>query len=282
MKKTLSVAGRPDDADKRALLHAFVAEDTAAGDPTGEMVSDAPVTGRLVARQAGVVSGTLHAKAIFEIRGCSCVIGVQDGGAIRAGDTLMTVSGMASDILSLERTALNLVSRMSGIATMAASLAALLPDGVRLLSTRKTAPGLRAFDKEAVECGGGLRHRMNLGEMVLIKDNHVAVEGSLERLVLRARERGGRFEVEVDAPQDAVLAARLGAPVIMLDNFTPDEIRRTVEELDGRGLRRGVELEASGGITLQNIAEYGRSGVDYVSVGSMTNSAPALDLGLDI
>ena len=268
--------------DTRDLLDVFIAEDLAGGDPTGDLLSDVSVTGNLVSRQRGVVSGAAHAVDIFATRGCSCVVVVADGETVDAGGVIMTVSGRAADVLALERTALNLMSRMSGIATQAATLASRLPEGVWLLSTRKTAPGLRLFDKEAVEAGGGLRHRMTLGEMVMIKDNHIAAEGSLERLVQRAMERGERFEVEVDTPQDALLAARLGAPMILLDNFDPADIRDTVAALEREGLRGDVALEASGGITLRNIDEYGKSGVDYVSVGSMTGSAPGLDLSLEL
>lgn len=266
----------------RDVLEGFVAEDLSGGDPTGDLLSDVEITARMVSRERGVVSGVAHAVDIFSSRGCACRAALADGDTVDAGGLIMTISGMAADVLARERTALNLVSRMSGIATKAADLASRLPDGVRLLSTRKTAPGLRLFDKEAVEAGGGFRHRMTLGEMIMIKDNHVAAEGSLERLVRKAKERGGRFEVEVDTTQDALLAARLGAPVILLDNFEPAEIREAVSALEQEDLRGDVELEASGGITVQNIAEYGRSGVDCVSVGSMTSSVRGLDLSLEI
>ena len=269
-------------ADREALLRSFIDEDLGAGDPTSELLSEAQVSGRVVSRQNGIVAGTRHARYIFSTLGCRCDIMVHDGRKIGAGEVVLKVSGRATDVLALERTALNLLSRMSGIATAAAGLAAALPDGVRLQATRKTAPGLRMFDKEAVEAGGGLVHRFNLGDMILIKDNHIAAEGSMEKLIARARERGGRFEVEVDTPSAALVAAREGAPIILLDNFEPKDIRYTVGMLRQAGLREDVVLEASGGITASNIAEYGASGVDCVSVGSMTNSAPVLDMGLDL
>lgn len=268
--------------DAAHILERFVREDLAGGDPTGELLPDVPIRAEVVARRRGVVSGTRHAAAIFGMRRCDASIVVPDGEVVEAGGTVMGVRGRAADVLALERTALNLLSRMSGIATISRDLASRLPPGVRLLSTRKTAPGLREFDKEAVEAGGGFRHRMGLGDMIMIKDNHIAAARSLDGLVREAARRGGRFEVEADAPADALRAARLGAPVIMLDNFTPDMIQETVSALEAEGLRGAVELEASGGITLENIAEYGRSGVDCVSVGYMTNSAPCLDMGLDV
>ena len=266
----------------RDALLGFIDEDLAWGDPTSDLLSGGHITGRMVSRQRGIISGTRHAETIFGTRNCTSQIVTHDGCSIAPGGLVMTVSGPAVSVLSLERTALNLVSRMSGIATLASALSSRLPSHVTLLSTRKTAPGLRFFDKEAVETGGGKRHRMNLGEMIMIKDNHMRAEGSLERLVLRARKKGVPFEVEVDTCEDALRVSRMGAPRILLDNFTPDGIRSVVSALVREGLRDSVKLEASGGITLENIAEYGNSGVDYVSVGYMTNSVPALDLGLDI
>ena len=268
--------------DVSPLLERFVQEDLAGGDPTGDMLPDVSIRADVVARQRGVVSGVRHAGVIFGMRQCRTRAVIRDGDEVEAGHTVMEVYGRAADVLALERTALNLLSRMSGIATMARRLASMLPPGVRLLSTRKTAPGLREFDKEAVEAGGGFRHRMRLGDMIMIKDNHIAASGSLEALVRDAVRRGGRFEVEADAPSDVLQAARLGAPVILLDNFTACMIRDAISMLEDEGLRGRVELEASGGITTQNIAEYGRSGVDCVSVGYMTNSAPCLDMGLDV
>lgn len=216
------------------------------------------------------------------MKSCRCELLIKDGDHIAAGDTIMQIFGTAAQIVSLERTVLNLVSRMSGIATVTHQMASKLPDGVQLLATRKTAPGLRLFDKEAVEAGGGLPHRYNLGSMIMIKDNHIAAEGSMDELIQRAAAISDRYEVEADTIQDALHAARLGAPMILLDNFTIPDIHSTVQDLRREGLREGVKLEASGGITPQNITEYGASGVDYVSSGYMTSSAPSLDISLDL
>ena len=264
------------------LLERFVQEDLAWGDPAGDLLPDKTIRAGVVARRRGVVSGVLYVDMIFAMRRCRTHVIIPDGDEVAAGQAVMEVTGRAADVLALERTALNLLSRMSGIATLARDLASRLPPGIRLLSTRKTAPGLRLFDKEAVEAGGGFRHRMALGDMIMIKDNHIAASGSLESLVRAAVRRGGRFEVEVETPDEALLAARLGAPVILLDNLTVPLIRDVVSMLEREGLRRRLELEASGGITIRNISEYGRSGVDCVSVGYMTNSAPCLDMGLDV
>lgn len=201
---------------------------------------------------------------------------------MQADQDIMTVSGRAADVMALERTALNLLSRMSGIATISAALVARLPDNVKLLATRKTAPGLRVFDKEAVQAGGGYPHRFNLGEMIMIKDNHIASEGSMESLISRALARNKPFEVEVDTISDAVTAARMGAPIILLDNFEPADICKVVSLLIHENLRDMVKLEASGGITKQNIAGYGATGVDYISAGFVTSSPYSLDVSLEV
>ena len=266
----------------RELLELFVDEDLAQGDPTGRLLSDRTVIGRIIARQSGVVSGAAHVRTIFGMKSCICQIHVSDGQVVQADQSIMTVSGRAADVMALERTALNLLSRMSGIATTAATMVALLPDGVKLLATRKTAPGLRVFDKEAVQAGGGHPHRFNLGEMIMIKDNHIAAEGSIQSLIRRAAARNETFEVEVDTIPDAIMAARKGAPIILLDNFDAADIRKVVSLLTHENLRDNVRLEASGGITKQNIAKYGATGVDYISVGSMTASPSCLDVSLEI
>lgn len=266
----------------RRLLESFVDEDLEQGDPTGCLLSDHIISGRIIARQDGIVSGTDHTRTIFGMKDCTCQIHVSDGQAVRAEQSIMTVSGRAADVMALERTALNLLSRMSGIATAAATLVALLPDGVKLLATRKTAPGLRIFDKQAVQDGGGHPHRFNLGEMIMIKDNHIAAEGSMRTLIKQAIAKNETFEVEADTIPDAIAAAEMGTPIILLDNFKPDDICEVVSQLIRENLRGGVKLEASGGITEQNIAKYGTTGVDYISVGSMTASPSCLDVSLEV
>lgn len=266
----------------RSLLEAFVQEDLGDGDPTGSLLGKTTIQARIITRQDGVISGTRHAATIFSMKNCQTKILIQDRQHASAGDSVMEIHGDGAGMLSLERVALNLLSRMSGIATLTEQMASSLPEGVRLLSTRKTAPGLRIFDKEAVEDGGGMRHRMNLGGMIMIKDNHISVEGSLERLIKKALLQKELFEVEVDTPSDCMLAATLGAPIILLDNFTPDMIHDVVSGLRDVGLRDSVKLEASGGITIENVVEYGATGVDYISTGYVTNSAPSLDMSLEV
>ena len=194
----------------------------------------------------------------------------------------MTITGDAGNILTCERTALNLLTRMSGIATQTNSLVKKIPKKTKLYATRKTAPGLRYFDKEAVEIGGGKKHRLTLDEMVMIKDNHIAIGNSLLSLIKKAKKKYKKFEVEVENTQDAILAAKEGATIILLDNFTPAQIKKTIQVLKNQKLRKKVLLEASGGINSKNISKYGQTGVDIISVGSITNSIKGIDMSLEI
>jgi len=187
--------------------------------------------------------------------------------------------------LSCERTALNLLSRMSGIATQTNFLVSKIRKinrKTKLYSTRKTAPGLRFFDKEAVMIGGGHKHSMSLNDMVMIKDNHLLVSNSMEDIFIYARTRHKHVEVEVENQRDAILAANSGATIVMLDNFSPVQIKKTITELQKKKLRNKVKLEASGGINSKNITTYAKTGVDMISVGSITNSVKGLDLSLEV
>ena len=171
---------------------------------------------------------------------------------------------------------------MSGIATQTNELVKKIPTlKTKLYATRKTAPGLRFFDKEAVMIGGGEKHRMSLDEMVMLKDNHLAVE-PLERLIKKARSKHKKIEVEVETQKDAINAAKAGANIIMLDNFSQKNISKTISTLKKLGLRNKVKLEASGGITTNNISSFAKTGVDMISVGSITNSVSGIDLSLEV
>ena len=188
-------------------------------------------------------------------------------------------------VLSCERTVLNLLSRMSGIATHTNFLVSKIKKinkKTRLYSTRKTAPGLRYFDKEAVKIGGGHKHRMSLNDMVMIKDNHLLVSSSMENITRNARKRHRHVEVEVENQRDAIIAASSGATIVMLDYFSPAQIERTITSLQKKKLRNKVKLEASGGINSKNIIAYAKTGVDMISVGSITNSVKGLDLSLEV
>ena len=263
-------------------LSEFLSEDIGKGDITSNLLSKKKITVTIISRENAIVAGANYAKAIFKIKGCNVRILKKDGSKIKPNQTIMCISGNAGAILTCERTALNLLTRMSGIATQTNSLVKKIPTRTKLYATRKTAPGLRYFDKEAVEIGGGKKHRLRLDEMIMIKDNHIAIENSLISLIKKTKKKYKKFEVEVENTADAVLAAKEGATIIMLDNFTPAQIKKTIQVLKDQKLRNKVMLEASGGIHSKNIAKYGKTGVDIISVGSITNSVKGIDMSLEV
>jgi nicotinate-nucleotide pyrophosphorylase (carboxylating) len=266
---------------KKQLLQ-FLAEDIGKGDITSNLLPKKKISVKIISRENAVVAGTTYAKEIFKLKGCNARILKKDGSKIKPNQAIMNVTGNAGNILTCERTALNLLTRMSGIATQTNALVKKIPSRTKLYATRKTAPGLRFFDKEAVEIGGGKKHRLTLDEMVMIKDNHIAIGESLLSLIRKTKKKYKKFEVEVENTSDAVLAANEGATIIMLDNFTPTQIKKTIQVLKNKKLRSKVMLEASGGINSKNISKYGQTGVDIISVGSITNSVKGIDMSLEI
>jgi len=264
-------------------LQSFLAEDIGKGDITSSLLSKKKIIAKIISREKAIVAGANFAKGIFELRGCRVKILRKDGQLVEPNQIIMKIAGNAANILTCERTALNLMTRMSGIATQTNYLVKKVPNKkTKIYATRKTAPGLRFFDKEAVKIGGGEKHRLRLDEMVMIKDNHIAVEGSLLKLIKTAKKKYKKFEVEVEKNSDAILAAKEGASIIMLDNFTPSQIKKTIQNLKKENLRHKVKLEASGGINAKNISQYAKTGVDIISVGSITNSVKGIDLSLEI
>ena len=263
-------------------LSQFLAEDIGKGDITSQLLSKKKIVVKIISRENAIVAGTKYAKEIFAIKGCKAKIITKDGIKIKPNQNIIEITGNADKILTCERTALNILTRMSGIATQTNELVKKIPNKTKLYATRKTAPGLRYFDKEAVKIGGGERHRLRLDEMVMIKDNHIAVEQSLSSLINKTKKKYKKFEVEVENTDDAVLAAEKGATIIMLDNFSPSQITRTIKVLKNKKLRNKVLLEASGGINSKNISKYGKTDVDIISIGSITNSVKGIDFSLEI
>jgi len=269
---------------KKELLR-FISEDVQSGDITSVLLPKNKIKAKIISRENGILAGVKFAGNIFRLKGCSVKIIKKDGVKVKPNQIILQVSGNARIILSCERTALNLISRMSGIAThtnLLVSKIRKINKKTKLYSTRKTAPGLRFFDKEAVEIGGGHKHRMSLNEMVMIKDNHLLVSKSMKDIIKNARKRHKNVEVEVESQRDAILAANTGATIIMLDNFSPGQIKKTITALQKKKLRNKVKLEASGGINSKNIGAFAKTGVDMISVGSITNSVKGLDLSLEV
>ena len=265
-------------------------EDLGFGDITSQLVvpEDARAVAEVVAKEAGVLAGVEEAKLAFELLGARVIHAMPDGARVRPGDVVLRAEGPARALLAAERTALNFLMRMSGIATATAQLverARQVNPRVRVAATRKTAPGLRLFDKKAVELGGGDTHRLRLDDCVLIKDNHIAIVGSVAEAIRRAKEVVSftkKVEVEVSRPEEAVEAARAGADIIMLDNFTVEDVRRALRMLEEAGLRKSVLVEVSGGIRPDNVADYAATGVDIISSGYLTHSARALDFSMRV
>jgi len=269
---------------KKELLR-FISEDIQGGDITSVLLPKKKIKAKIISRQEGVLAGVKFAGDIFRLKGCNVKIIKKDGAKLKSNQIILQISGNAGTVLSCERTALNLLSRMSGIATQTNFLVSKIRKintKTKLYSTRKTAPGLRFFDKEAIMIGGGHKHRMSLNDMVMIKDNHLLVTNSMEGIIKNARKQHKHVEVEVENQRDAILAASSGATIVMLDNFSPIQIKKTITVLQKKKLRNKVKLEASGGINSKNIAAYAKTGVDMISVGSITNSVKSLDLSLEV
>ena len=266
---------------KKELLR-FLAEDLGKGDKSSALLPRKKIKAKIISRQNAIVAGVNFTKEIFILNRCKVTIRKKDGDKVKRNQTVLEIFGTPQAILSCERTALNLLSRMSGIATQTNNLVKKIPRKTKLYATRKTAPGLRFFDKEAVKIGGGEKHRMSLDQMVMLKDNHLIIGGSLEELLKKAKRKHGNVEVEVETQKDAILAAKAGATIVMLDNFSPRNITKTIGGLKKLGLRKKVKLEASGGINANNIHRFAKTGIDMISVGSITNSVKGVDLSLEV
>jgi len=282
----LSAAGL-DPAEVERVVRRALEEDLAFGPDvtTDSTVSAlAKATGDIVPRSPGMLAGVPVAAAVFDLVGRGQIdvhLLAADGTAARPGEAVLTVAGPAQALLTAERTALNLIGHLSGIATLTRHwVDAVVGTAAAIRGTRKTTPGLRALEKYAVRCGGGVNHRMGLGDAALVKDNHVAAAGGITAAVeaIRARAPGVPLEVECDTLDQVREALAAGVGLIMLDNF---DLAGTVAAVDlARGT--GCRLEASGGLSLDRAREVAATGVDYLAVGALTHSAPVLDLGFDL
>ena len=265
------------------LILQALREDISSEDVTTNAVMPAPKKGeaQLICKQDGVLAGLFVFRRVFELLddGIDVRFFFSDGDAVKKGDLIGTVAGDIRAILSGERTALNYLQRMSGIATYTNSVAKLLEgSGVKLLDTRKTTPGMRIFEKYAVKAGGGHNHRYNLSDGVLLKDNHIGAAGGVKEAVRMAKDYAPfvrKIEVECETLPMVKDAVEAGADIIMLDNMVVDEMKEAVALIGGR-----AQIECSGNVTKENIGHYLSLGVDYISSGALTHSAPILDVSL--
>jgi len=267
----------------------FLTEDVGAEDVTTRWTvpSDARTTAAIVAREPCVVAGLDIAAAVFleldpDLRMQASVC---DGTRISKAGLVATISGRTSPILTGERVALNLLQRLSGIATLTRRFVdELAGTGVSISDTRKTTPGLRAFEKYAVRAGGGRNHRIGLYDAVLIKDNHIAAAGGIAAALGAVRSAGVRVpvQIEVDSLEQLAEALDFGINAVLLDNMRPDTVADAVRQIRARPKGAGCWIEASGGITLADVRQYAEAGVDTISIGALTHSAPAVDLALDL
>jgi nicotinate-nucleotide pyrophosphorylase (carboxylating) len=276
----------------RESLINFLIEDIGTGDITSNTTLSPSTSARaqIVCKteDTAMVCGLKEAGMIFDICDCRNHTLVKDGTIVEKQTIVMDITGKALSILKAERTALNLIMRMSGIATETRKFVDAIDaykDSIRIACTRKTVPGLRFFDKKAVSIGGGDMHRMALDDMVLIKDNHIFFSESVEKSVKLARQNVGssvRVECEVTTLDSAIAAINAGADIVMLDNFSPSDVSKTIKEITKKGIRKRAKLEVSGGISLQNVKSYAKSKPDIISIGHLTHSPEAINFSLEM
>lgn len=280
----------PEAVLKEKLTN-FLKEDIGLGDITTEVLipKGTKAKAKVIAkeREGLVLAGISEVKSLFSMLNLKTEDSFKDGDWTNFGDVILTIYGEADSILMAERTALNLLMRMSGIATLTRHLSEKIKKlGVktRISATRKVAPGLIYFDKKAVKIGGGDTHRLHLEDAILIKDNHIALVGGLERAINLAKTASftKKTEIEVKDKEQAIKATLLGVDIIMLDNFSPAEVKETIDILKKKGLREKVTVEVSGNITEENLVEYARFEPDIVSLGQLTHSVKAADISLRV
>ena len=272
------------------IIKYMLREDEGFGDITSNALipENKVFYAKLISKDDGILAGIEIIKEMFSEYGIEIISSKCDGDEIAKGDILLELEGNARKILLLERTALNLLMRMSGVATVTNRIAKKVHEAnpkIRVAGTRKTAPALQGYDKLAIAIGGGDPHRNALDDMVLIKDNHIAVVGSVKEALELAKENvsfSKKIEIEVETAEDAIIACENGADIVMLDNMSPEEAQDTLNVLEEKDLRDKVLIEISGGITEENIMNYAPLDVDIISLGSLTHATPSLNFSLDM
>ncbi|KPV64410.1 MAG: nicotinate-nucleotide pyrophosphorylase [Candidatus Bathyarchaeota archaeon BA2] len=271
-------------------IRKFLEEDVGQGDITTSLTipPETIVEAEIVTNESGVIAGIEEALAFLESFDFQVKLLVSDGSMVSKKATVLSIVGDARTLLSIERTLLNLLTRMSGIATITRRLIEKVSRAgykTRISCTRKGAPGLSYFDKKAVMIGGGDIHRLHLDDLVIIKDNHLAVVGDISKAVKKVRDAvsfSKKIEIEVSKDNEALEAAKAGADIVMLDNFSPQQIKKTITLLEKEKLRSKILIEASGGVNEQNILDFAATGVDILSFGEITDSVKALDMSLEV
>lgn len=273
----------------REMLRNFIIEDEGYGDITTEILvpDEKKAQARIFTREECILSGAILIPELFESEYCEVTLKAKDGDKLKKNQDIAIIYGSMAHILKRERVALNLLSRMCGIATKTWSYVQHIPKESKTVvaATRKTTPGLRLFEKYAVTCGGGDTHRLRLDDMVLLKDNHRVLFKSITKAVEELKRNlsfSKKIEVEVEDHDTMIEAAKAGADIIMLDNMSPKEVKKAIEILEKEGLRERVILELSGGINESNVAEYASLDADVISSGALTHSYKSTDLSLDI
>jgi len=271
-------------------IRKFLEEDIGQGDIT-TLLTIPPrtvVEAKIVAKESGVMAGIEESLTLLESFGFQVRVLAPDGSRVKEKTTVLEIVGDARTMLSIERTLLNILTRMSGIATATSRLIDTVRRAgykTRIASTRKVAPGLSYFDKRAVMLGGGDTHRLHLDDLIIVKDNHLAVVGDVGEAVKKVREAvsfSKKIEIEVSTEEEALEAAKVGADIVMLDNFSPHQIKKTIALLEKKRLRGKILIEASGGISERNVLEFASTGADILSLGEITDSVKALDMSLEV
>ncbi|AKB82154.1 Quinolinate phosphoribosyltransferase (decarboxylating) [Methanosarcina barkeri 3] len=267
-------------------VESFIEEDLGYDDVSCTIVPDRPAEAVIFTKEDCTVAGIKEAGSIFCYLGIQAETTLKDGDRLKEGEIIFRLNGGAVSILRAERLALNFLGHLSGIATLTRACVDTVrkySETTRVACTRKTTPGIRKFEKLAVASGGGDTHRFNLSDSVMIKDNHIKLMG-IEAAIEAAKKTSftRKIEVEVESSENAVLAAKLGADIIMLDNMQPNTIQETLKILEGKGLRDSVIVEASGGISRENLENYAKAGVDVISMGSLIHRSRWIDMSLEI
>lgn len=269
------------------IIEYMILEDEGFGDVTSNAVidKDQVAVAEITSKEDGILAGVNLAKDIFDYMNIEVIFNLDEGSGITKGDLLFYIKGNASDILLAERTVLNLLMHMSGVATFANSYVEIVKDyDVIVAGTRKTAPALAKFDKMALAIGGADTHRFSLDDMILIKDNHIKAVGTPLETLKKAQKNASfskKIEIEVESLDDAVTCVKNNADIVMLDNMSPDEVKEVLDALESLNIRQNSLIEVSGGITKNNICDYACLGVDIISVGALTHSSRSLNFSLN-